>query len=134
MNGPLLILVLGGNLALVAYVLRGRRAIAFGIAAGGVALLGAVAIGLVLGSPIQIFSIGVKLESEWVVLGRSLVLGASNRLSVGFIFLTGSIFLVAGLVGGAPRRLPAAGIGVMVALAAALMVQPFVFSPAFIAQ
>lgn len=133
MNGPLLILILGGLLALLAYLLRARRAIAFGLAAGGSALLGGVAVGLVLGSPIQILSIGLKLEPEWLVLGRSFVLGESNRLSVGFIFLTGSVLLVAGMVSGAPRRLPAAGIGVMAALAAALMVQPFVFSPALIA-
>lgn len=134
MSGPLLILVAGGIVAGAAFLLRARPRLSFGLAAGAGALLGAIAIGIVLGAPFQVLGIGVKLEEGWTVLGRSLVLGEHNRLPVGFIFLAGSVLLLSGLASGASRRMPAAGMGVMLALAAALMIQPFVFSPALIAS
>jgi len=133
LSAPFLILVLGGSLALAGFILRGRAATASWIAGVGAVLLGAVALGVVLGEPFQVLGFGVKLEPGWSVLGRSLVLSPANRVSIGFVFITGALPLAGSYAADAPRRLGSIGLLILVLLAAALMVQPFVFSPTFIA-
>ena len=133
MSAPLLILLLGSLLALAGFALRGRTATASGISAMGAVLLGAVALGVVLGEPFQVMGFGVKLEAVWAVLGRSLVLGPANRAAIGFVFISGALPLAGSWAADAPRRLGSVGLLILVALAAAIMVQPSVFSPTFIA-
>lgn len=133
MSGPLLLLAIGGILSAVAFLVRSRPNAAYAIGAVGAVLLAGLTLGVVLGAPIQLLGFGVKLEPEWTILGRTLGLGAENRQPIGFVFLTGAVLLVAGLASGAPRRLPSAGLGVLLAVAAAMMVRPFVFAPALIA-
>ncbi len=115
------------------FALRGRAATASWIAALGAVLLGAVALGVVLGEPFQVLGFGVKLEPAWSVLGRSLVLGPGNRAAIGFVFISGALPLAGSYAADAPRRLGSIGLLILLLLAAALMVQPFVFSPSFIA-
>jgi formate hydrogenlyase subunit 3/multisubunit Na+/H+ antiporter MnhD subunit len=67
------------------------------------------------------------------VLGRSLVLGPGNRAAIGFVFISGALPLAGSAAADAPRRLASIGLLILLLLAAALMVQPFVFSPTFIA-
>lgn len=133
MSGPLVVLTAGSLLAVLAYLLRPRPGAAYAVGAAGAALLAGLTSGIVLGSPFQMLGVGLKLEPEWTVLGRTFALGTENRLPIGFVFLAGAALLGGGYASGAPRRLPAAGMGVLVAVAAALMVRPFVFSPALIA-
>jgi formate hydrogenlyase subunit 3/multisubunit Na+/H+ antiporter MnhD subunit len=102
------------------------------IAAGGSLLLGAVALGIVLGNPFEVMGLGIRLEAGWTFLGRSLVLRPDNRALVGFVFFSGAVLLVAGWAAEAPRRLASVGLLMLLALAAAMMVQPFVFSPTLI--
>jgi hypothetical protein len=128
-----LILTLGAILALAGFVLRGRVATASFIAALGAVLLGAVALGVVLGEPFQVLGFGVKLEPGWSVLGRSLILGPGNRAAIGFVFISGALPLAGSAAADAPRRLGSIGLLILLLLAAALMVRPFVFSPTFIA-
>ena len=133
MSAPLLILLLGTLLALAGFVLRGRTATASGISAVGAVLLGAVALGVVLGEPFQVMGFGVKLEAVWPILGRSLVIGPANRAAIGFVFISGALPLAGSWLADAPRRLGSIGLLILVALAAAIMVQPSVFSPTLIA-
>jgi len=133
LNAPLTILVLGILLAAAAFFLRGRGGTAWLIAAGGAALLGAVALGVVLGEPFELLGLGVKLEAQWIVLGRSLVLGPSSRRLVGFVLTSGALLLAAGWIAGAPRRMAPVGLLVLLALAAAMMVDPALFAPSFVA-
>ncbi len=133
MNAPLLILVFGISLAAASFAWRRRTVAAPLVAALGAALLGGLALGVVLGEPFEVLGLGVKLEPGWSVLGRSLVLDAENRPWVGFIFLSGSALLAAAAVAGAPRRTASIGLLMLLALTAALMVRPFVFSPVFLA-
>jgi hypothetical protein len=133
MNAPLLILILGASLALAGFVMRSRLATASLVTAVGALLLGAVALGVVLGEPFQIMGVGIKLEATWPVLGRSLVLGPSNRSAIGFVFISGALPLAGSWAADAPRRLGPIGLLILVCLAAAMMVQPFVFSPPLIA-
>ena len=119
MNAPFLILVLGGILALAGFILRGRAAPASWIAGIGAVLLGAVALGVVLGEPFQVLGFGVKLEPAWSVLGRSLVLSPANRVAIGFVFITGALPLAGSYAADAPRRLGSIGLLILVLLAAA---------------
>jgi formate hydrogenlyase subunit 3/multisubunit Na+/H+ antiporter MnhD subunit len=132
-NAPLIIFVLGSGLAFAAYLIRTRRGPAFGLAAGGSALLGAVALGVVLGQPFQVLGIGVKVEPTWTTLGRSMALSEGSRITVGFVLFAGAALLLGGWAGGAPRRLAPLGILILLAVAAALMVEPFVFAPTLLA-
>jgi formate hydrogenlyase subunit 3/multisubunit Na+/H+ antiporter MnhD subunit len=133
MNAPLLILLLGMVLALASLALRGRGWVAWLIAAVGSALLGAVALGILLGEPFEVLGVGIRLEPTWIVLGRSLVLRAESRALIGFIFFSGAVLLAAGWAADAPRRFASVGLLMLLALAAAMMVQPFVFAPTLIA-
>jgi formate hydrogenlyase subunit 3/multisubunit Na+/H+ antiporter MnhD subunit len=129
----LLLIILGTVLSVAAFALRGRGWIAWLVAAAGSVLLAAVALGIVLGQPFQVMGIGIRLEAGWTFLGRSLVLSPESRVQVSFVFLSGAIMLVSGWLSDAPRRLASVGLLMLMALAAALMVQPFVFSPTLIA-
>lgn len=133
MSAPLLILILGGALAFAAFMLRSRGAVPWLIAAGGAVLLGAVALGIVLGEPFEVMGFGIRLEAGWTFLGRSLLLRPDNRPLVSFVFLAGAVLLVGGWASDAPRRLSSIGLLILLSLSAATMVQPFVFSPTFIA-
>ena len=133
MSAPLLLILLGIVLAISAFALRARGWIPWLIAAGGSILLAAVALGIVLGEPFEIMGIVIRLEAGWTFLGRSLVLRPESRALVSFVFVSGAILLASGWVSDAPRRLASVGLLMLLALAAALMVQPFVFSPTLIA-
>lgn len=133
MSAPLLILLLGLVLAAAAFAWRGRQVAAPLVASVGALLLGALALGVVLGEPIEVMGVGVKLEAAWSVLGRSLVLEPENRPWVGFTFLSASMLLAGAALAGAPRRTASIGLLVSLAVAASLMVRPFVFSPVFLA-
>lgn len=133
MNAPLLILTFGISLSTASFAWRGRTVAAPLVAALGAALLGALALGAVLGEPFEVLGVGFKLEPGWSVLGRSLVLDAENRPWVGFIFLSGAMLLAAAAMAGTLRRTAAIGLLMLLALTAALMVRPFVFSPVFLA-
>jgi hypothetical protein len=132
MSAPLAILLLGGALALAAFALRGRGGVPWLIAAGGSVLLAAVALGIVLGQPFEFMGFGIRLEASWTFLGRALVLRPDNRTLVSFVFLSGAVLLAAGWASEAPRRLASIGLLMLLALAAAMMIQPFVFSPTLI--
>jgi len=133
MSAPLLLLILGTVLAVAAFALRARGWIPWLIAAGGSLLLAAVALGIVLGEPFEVMGFGIRLEAGWTFLGRSLVLRPENRALVSFVFVSGAILLVSGWASDAPRRLASVGLLILLTLAAAMMVQPFVFSPTLIA-
>ncbi|HMK07692.1 MAG TPA: proton-conducting transporter membrane subunit [Anaerolineales bacterium] len=132
MSAPLLILILGGTLAVASFVLRGRGT-AWLIAAGGSILLAGVALGIVLGEPFEVLGLSVRLDANWTFLGRSLVLRAENRPLVTFLFLAGGLLLTAAWASDAPRRLAPLGLTMLLALAAAMMIEPFVFAPTLIA-
>jgi len=53
--------------------------------------------------------------------------------AIGFVFISGALTLAGSWAADAPRRLGATGLMILVCLAAAMMVQPFVFSPPLIA-
>jgi formate hydrogenlyase subunit 3/multisubunit Na+/H+ antiporter MnhD subunit len=133
LSAPFLILLLGTVLAVAAFALRARGGTPWLIASGGSVLLAMVAAGIVMGDPFEILGMGVLLETGWTFLGRSLVLTPDNRALVAFVFLSGAVLLVSGWVSDAPRRLAPVGLLMLLALAAAMMIQPFVFAPTLIA-
>jgi hypothetical protein len=104
--------------------LRGRGGVPWLIAAGGSVLLAAVALGIVLGQPFEFMGLGLRLEAGWTFLGRALVLRPDNRTLVSFVFLSGAVLLAAGWASDAPRRLASIGLLMLLALAAAMMIQP----------
>lgn len=96
----------------------------------------AVAALFALAAPIdqalQIFGMGVKLAPEFELLGRRLVLNASNRAAAGFLFATASFLFAAAGLAERGRYFYSAGTLMTAALVASLMVSPFLYAAIFL--
>lgn len=94
--GPLILLLLPMVASGVAYVLRRWRTVPAWIATGVSLLLGLVLLILPSDQPLQIWGREILLNEPVTVLGRALVLTPSDRLAMGFLFMTGAVlFLLA---------------------------------------
>lgn len=83
---------------------------------------------LPLDSAWEILGQGVKLQSDWVILGRAMILDGANRPGLACLYLgAGVIFALSG--GGPPSRAHAVSAWAILALlSSALMIRPFLLA------
>lgn len=83
---------------------------------------------LPLDSAWEVLGQGVKLQSDWVILGRAMILDGANRPGLACLYLgAGVIFLLSG--GGSSSRAHAVSAWAMLALlSSALMIRPFLLA------
>jgi len=132
MNAPLLVL----GLSLIASValagLHDRQRTASIVAGAGAGLIGALVLLGPIDVALSIGGFGVKLDTTYQLLGRSLVLDGSNRSAVGFLFLSAAFILGGGWAARPNRYLFSAGMAGVAMLSASLMVRPFLFAAVFL--
>jgi formate hydrogenlyase subunit 3/multisubunit Na+/H+ antiporter MnhD subunit len=119
-------------IALASIVAGGRPRVLPWIAGAGSGLLGLTALYLPPDASLSLFGQGVKLSSEFIVLGRTLSLSEANRGLVAFLFLAGAFLFVGAAVAKPGRHLFWAGPVMMAALACALMIEPFLYAAVFL--
>lgn len=128
MNAPLLLLLwnVGAGLAFLTSAWVRRNWPIGGTAACAVAVLGVLI--LPLDSPGEILGVPGKLASDWVILGRVLILDEANRIALALVYLGAGILFA---LGGDrfPSRAHAASMWAMLGLlSSSLMIRPFLLS------
>jgi formate hydrogenlyase subunit 3/multisubunit Na+/H+ antiporter MnhD subunit len=132
MSTPLLLIV--GALVVAVAALgatRTPRALPW-ISGVGSGLLGAAALWVPPDASVGVFGRGIKLSSEFAMLGRTMTLSETNRGLVAFLFLA-SAFLFIGSAACLPgRHLYWAGVTMVASLACSLMIEPFLYAAVFL--
>lgn len=132
MNAPATLLILAGLLGFASFLARRRPVLSAAIAGVGAVLLGLLALGVSLDSPIQWMGGSLKISGTWTLLGRSFVLEDGNRASVSFIFLAGAFLLAGSWAAFAVPYLPSFGLTMVACVAASLMIRPFLYAAPFL--
>jgi formate hydrogenlyase subunit 3/multisubunit Na+/H+ antiporter MnhD subunit len=126
--GPLILLLLPMVASAVAYVLRRWRTVPAWIATGVSLVLGLVLLLLPSDQPLQIGGREILLDQPVNVLGRALVLTPSDRLAMGFLFLTGALlFLLAWRFDRGGLFAPM-GLGLLGMFGGVLQVRPLIYA------
>ncbi len=107
---------------------RASAMVAFGAAAAATLF----ALAAPLDEAMQVLGRGLKLAPEFELLGRRLVLDASNRAAVGFLYAVASFLFVGAWLTDRGRYFYSAGSLMIGALAASLMVSPFLYAAVFL--
>jgi formate hydrogenlyase subunit 3/multisubunit Na+/H+ antiporter MnhD subunit len=132
MTAPMFLFVLTGVLAVTVALLRKRSSISVTVAAVGAALLASFTFLINLEEPFMVFGLPIKFGTTWRILGRTLALDEGNRAGVGFLYLTGAFVIAGAWVAKTNRNLYYTGLLCIGAIAASLMVQPFLFAALFL--
>jgi NADH-quinone oxidoreductase subunit N len=132
MSAPLVLILATAGLSLIAILLRGRVVFPAVVSAIGAAAAGLFALAAPLDQALSILGLSVKFGSSWSVLGRSLVLGDSNRAAVGFLYLTGAFFFMGAMSARPGRYFLTVGTLFVGVAAGSLMVQPFLYAAIFV--
>lgn len=132
MNGILLILGINTVVGLVLMALHNYRRASWIISTFGSLLLGLITLWGPFSQPLVIGAVGIKFEASLTFLGRRLVIDGANQFSVAYIYLA-SAFLFGGSGVARPARFFfSAGIFAVLAMALALMVDPFLYAAIFL--
>ena len=118
--------------AILSGLLRGRLRSAAVAAALGSASIGVFALAVHLEQPFVGLGLSLKIGSTWSLLGRSLILDEGNRAAVGFLYLAAAFLFGGSWVARPGRYFHLAGLAAVGAVAASLMVRPFLFAAIFL--
>ncbi|MCJ7568193.1 MAG: hypothetical protein MUO58_11705, partial [Anaerolineales bacterium] len=132
MSASLIIFLFTIVYSLLCLVLRHQRMASAFVAAIGAASIAAFVLFVPLDEAGIFFGGSIKFAREWIILGRMFSLSDSVRPMIGFLYLASAFFLFAAWVVRANRYFPSVGLLILAAVAASLMVDPFVFAAAFI--
>jgi formate hydrogenlyase subunit 3/multisubunit Na+/H+ antiporter MnhD subunit len=131
-NAPLLLFLLTGGFAFLAAFLRRKDGALTLISSGGALLLAIFVTLISFEEPVRVLGIPLKLGDTWRVLGRSFVLDETNRTMVGFLYFIGAFIFPAARSANTNRYFNAVGLLSLGAVAASLLITPFLFAAIFI--
>lgn len=132
MSGPLLLAGLTAAALALLTLLHDRRRASAAVAATAMGLAGIFALLAPIDQAVEVMGMGLKLDPEFELLGRRLLLDASNRAAVGFLYAGAGLLFAGGWLTRRGRYFYSAGSLLIGALAGALMVQPFLFAAIFL--
>jgi len=131
-TAPLFIFLLSGFAMIIVSFLR-RNFLLSAIITGVFALAIAIfSIFIPIDQALDVLGLSMRFDSRWIILGRSFLLNANNRASVGFIFLSGGLILLGAWTAKPERMFFPLGIGTLTLVAVSLMIEPFLFAAIFI--
>ncbi len=132
MNAPFVLFLFSLIIAVVAFSLRAQVrwssvwvSLGVGVLAGLVLLVG-------FDEPYGFLGLSLKLPSQWVVLGRSFGIGGEIRPMISYLYLAAAFMIAPAWIVGVPRYFTAIAPLMLAAVAASLMVKPFLFAAIFI--
>lgn len=132
MTAPSLIALATLISSLLSGLLRGKPRAAALAAAVGAAGTGAFALLVHLEEPFVGLGLSLKIGGTWTLLGRSLILDEGNRAAVGFLYLAAAFLFGGSWVARPGRYFHSVGLASLGAVAASLMVRPFLFAAVFL--
>ncbi|GIV65905.1 MAG: hypothetical protein KatS3mg047_0298 [Bellilinea sp.] len=128
MSAPILWIIIPLGVGVILWVLRRRRWLASGVAAGLSAILAILAAVLPIGEVIRIGGTQIELAESLFVLGRSFILTNNERPFLVVVFATCAVWFVGGLILQQHRFFAPFGLMVIAALIGAFAVQPFLYA------
>ena len=131
-NAPLSILILTSLAAALVSILRRQHLLAAVITGLFSASIALIVLFLPIDEAISIFGIPIRMQSEWLILGRSFVVNETNRNAIGYLYLTRGFFLTGSWSVKPIRMFLPLGLGILFAVASSLMIVPFLFAAVFI--
>lgn len=132
MNGPLILALSTALLVAALGRLHGRLQASSIMAAAGAALIGLIVFVIPVGAALEVGGLDLKVNAEWVLLGRSLRLTASSKPLIGFLFLAGAFVFGGAWISPPGRYLFSGGVMILGLISAAIMVEPFLFAAVFL--
>ncbi|TFH35532.1 MAG: hypothetical protein E4G99_07080, partial [Anaerolineales bacterium] len=132
MTAPFIIAFASLATSFLAGLARHQRTASALISASGAALIAVFVLFVPLDSPIELAGLSIRIDSNWILLGRALRLEPSVRPMIGYLYLYGLYMFSASWVMEINRYFPAVATLVLVTVAGSIMVDPFLFAAAFI--
>ncbi len=132
MSAPIIIFLISAMVFGLGIVLRHRPIASSAVTATGAMALAIFALRIPIDQPMDVFGIAIKIGSTFQLLGRSLTLSAGNRAVVGFLFVATGFVFGAGWAARPGAYFFPAGMVVVGAVVAALMISPFLYAAVFL--
>ncbi len=117
---------------MAALLLRGRPTEGGWLSAVGAGVVAALALYAPLDEPVELLGLPLKLEGQWLVLGRTFVLDARSRPVVSYLYLVGGFLFGGGWLARPGRYFNSLGLCMLGLLAAASTIEPFLFAAVFL--
>jgi formate hydrogenlyase subunit 3/multisubunit Na+/H+ antiporter MnhD subunit len=131
-NAPTLILILTLLAASLVSLLRRHHLVAAGITGIVAASIALIVLFVPINEAFTVFGTPIRIQSEWIILGRSFVVNEANRNAIGYLYLTGGFFLTGSWTVKPVRMFLPLGFGILFLVASSLMIVPFLFAAIFI--
>ncbi len=128
MSAPLIWIVLPLLLAVVLFVLRDNQRLVIGLGTGICLFLVGLAFLLPIGEPLQIGSYSLKIGSTFSILGRKLVISATDRMVLVLIYSISAFWFGGAYLSKTPVLFVPIGLAMVSFLVAALAVDPFLYA------
>lgn len=131
-NAPFAVLFLTALATVLVSLVRRQHflaAVITGVIAGAIAL---IVLLVPINEALTLFGIPFRLESEWVILGRSLFIDDTNRNAIGYLYISGGFILSGSWTVKPIRMFLPLGLGILFLVASSLMIVPFLFAAVFI--
>lgn len=132
MSAPVLLIILSILLVVLLMVLARQQQLAVLVCGLGSILIGAMVLLITLDVPLVLLGQNIKIAGEYGILGRKLIVGATNRAAISFFYIVGGIYFLSKF--GLELRSRHIIIGVLLQLSVALsmMVEPFLYAAIFL--
>jgi formate hydrogenlyase subunit 3/multisubunit Na+/H+ antiporter MnhD subunit len=128
MSAPIIWIVIPFAAAVVLWFLQGKPRLSLAISVTLCFLLGLIALFQNIDSAFRIGSIVVNIPSTLTILGRSFVLGNSNRIFLALIYLSMIFWYFSTQATGTSTKFIPLSLAIISLLTAALAVEPFLYS------
>ncbi len=128
MNAPILWILVPGVWALLLWLLRRYQVLALGLAAGMCLILSLLAAVVPIGETVTLGSLSFNLSSTLPVLGRRFVLSANDHVLLTLLYGLAAVWFGLAVLAWPHRLFAPFGLGMLVAMVAALAVEPFLYA------
>lgn len=132
MSAPVLLLAGSLLIGVILVATHDRRPQSALLAGAGSLLAGAFAFVAPIGEALDVIGLGIKIAPDLQLLGRQLVVGPESRASIAFLYLAAGFLFGLSWLADTSRYFYSAGMAAVAALAASLMVRPFLFAAIFL--
>ena len=132
MNAALLTFFVTGIGILVQIFSRRRHLLASLLSSAFSFLIAILILSIPMDRAFMVMGASIRLDSTWLIFGRSFVLNEFNRQAVGFLYLAGGAILGSAWISKPSRMFHPLGLALLGLVAASLMVVPFLFAAIFL--
>jgi formate hydrogenlyase subunit 3/multisubunit Na+/H+ antiporter MnhD subunit len=128
MSAPVIWIIIPFAAAVILWFTQQKRHLTSIISIGLCSVLGLIAIFQDIGSVLRLGPLTISVQSTLTILGRSFILGNSDRLFVAFVYLSMAFWFLGAQTAATSTKFIPLGMAVVSLLTAGLAVEPFLYS------